>query len=99
MGRLPRLILALAVASAALAAAPAPTPSPSPKAAATPFVEGTVVGPDGKPVAGALVSVQLAAAVNFGEPTMTARTDSAGRFRIAVKSASTHIVRVEAPGL
>ena len=99
MGRLPRLILALAVASAALAAAPAPTPSPSPKAAATPFVEGTVVGPDGKPVAGALVSVQLAAAVNFGEPTMTARTDSAGRFRIAVKSASTHIVRVEALGL
>ena len=30
---------------------------------------------------------------------MTARTDSAGRFRIAVKSASTHLVRVEALGL
>jgi len=112
MGRLPRLVLVLAVAAALAgegranaqapttpARAPAPAASPSPKAAATPFVEGTVVGPDGKPVAGALVSVQLAAMINFGEPTMTARTDSAGRFRIAVKSASTHIVRVEALGL
>jgi protocatechuate 3,4-dioxygenase beta subunit len=99
MGRLPRLIAFFAIAAAVLAASPAPTPSPSPKAATTPFVEGTVVGPDGKPVAGALVSVQLAAMINFGEPTMTARTDSAGRFRIAVKSASTHMVRVEAPGL
>jgi len=80
-------------------ASPAPAASPSPKAAATPFIEGTVVGPDGKPVAGALVSVQLAAAINFGEPTITARTDSAGRFRIAVKSGSMHIVRVEALGL
>jgi len=86
---------------------PGPRPSPSPSSSATPpppaavarFVEGTVVGPDGKPVTGALVSVQLAAAINFGEPTMTARTDAAGRFRVPVKSASLHILRVDAAGL
>ncbi|HET6898427.1 MAG TPA: carboxypeptidase-like regulatory domain-containing protein, partial [Vicinamibacteria bacterium] len=103
MGRLPCLAIALVLVAASLGASPAPAPSPapspSPKAPLTPFVEGTVVGPDGKPVAGALVSVQLAAMMNFGEPTLTARTDPAGRFRIAVKSASTHMIRVEAPGL
>jgi protocatechuate 3,4-dioxygenase beta subunit len=62
-------------------------------------IAGTVVGPDGKAVAGALVSVQLATVINFGEPTLTGRTDAAGRFRVPVKSAANHMVRVEAAGL
>ncbi|HEY8150685.1 MAG TPA: carboxypeptidase-like regulatory domain-containing protein, partial [Vicinamibacteria bacterium] len=86
-------------ASPAPAASLPPSASPSPAATAARSIEGTVVGPDGKPVTGALVSVQVAAVMNFGEPTMTARTDAAGRFRIPVKSASTHILRVDAPGL
>jgi large repetitive protein len=86
-----------AAASPAPAVSPSPSPSPAPAAARS--IEGTVVGPDGKPVTGALVSLQVAAVMNFGEPTMTARTDAAGRFRVPVKSAATHILRVDAPGL
>jgi large repetitive protein len=86
-------------ASPAPAASPVPSPSPSPAVAAARVIEGTVVGPDARPVAGALVSVQVAAVMNFGELTMTARTDAAGHFRVPVKSVATHILRVDAPGL
>src|SRR5262245_12248705 len=60
-------------------------------------LEGMVAGPDGKPVAGATV-----AARRVGEPAAhpaAGRTDAAGRFRLALSSASPHLVRVEAPGL
>ncbi|PYQ56087.1 MAG: hypothetical protein DMF78_00005, partial [Acidobacteria bacterium] len=58
-----------------------------------------MVGPDGKPVVGALVSVQAALLYGYPEPAVTARTDAAGRFRVPVKTAAAQTVRVEAPGL
>lgn len=83
--------------SSAAAASPAANASPAPTAARV--LEGTVVGPDAKPVAGALVAVQPAAGFSFGEPTATTRTDAIGHFRVPVKTASLYLVRVEALGL
>lgn len=61
------------------------TPSPSPPTAAEPqiTVRGTVVDPDGKPVAG----VRVAATVWKGAPRETT-TDSTGRFEITAVQAS-----------
>jgi protocatechuate 3,4-dioxygenase beta subunit len=106
-------LLAAATAFAAPPPAPAPAPSPSPapaaKAAAPgksvplgPILEGTVVGPDGKPVAEAFVSAWPTGLRSFPAPTarpLLARTDATGRFRLALNERGPHGVRVEVPGL
>ncbi|HEV7501511.1 MAG TPA: carboxypeptidase-like regulatory domain-containing protein, partial [Vicinamibacteria bacterium] len=105
--------LAVAVASPAPPpAAPPPSPAPSPAitgrpaAAPTrpapspippPVLEGTVRGPDGKPVADARVR-GWTEEVDIPYPPGTASTDAAGRFRLAVRSLSPVTVRVEAHG-
>jgi carboxypeptidase family protein len=82
--------------AAARTASPAPAPAPAP--ARAPVLDGTVTGPDTKPVAGALVSAQPAA-FGMAEPPRTTRTDTSGRFHLDVKSPAVHVVRVEATGL
>ena len=75
-----------------------PAPQPTPKSVATTVLEGTIKGPDGKPVGGALVSA--APTVGRGdEPARTSRTDAAGHFKIALASSDPHDIRVEARGL
>ena len=64
----------------------------------SPALEGTVRGPDGKPVEKALVAVQPSSAEFFGAP-LTTRSDLSGRFRLSLTSAGLHTVRVEARGL
>jgi large repetitive protein len=104
---IPALLL-LAFASFGFQAAPArPTAAAPPKPAArpaapVPVLEGIVKGPDGKPLAQALVAARpIGGGGPFFEetPTVTARTDEAGRFKMALKSARPHNVRVEFRGL
>src|SRR3954468_20072469 len=75
--------------------APAPTAAPTP----APVLEGTVTGPDTRPVAGALVSAQPVSAYGMMEPPRTTRTDPSGRFHLDARSRAVHVVRVEAAGL
>jgi large repetitive protein len=86
------------VLAASVAAHGAPPPPPQPaRSQAAPVLEGTVVGPDGKLLAGAVV-----AARRMGEPParpVTGQTDDGGQFRLTLASASPHVVRVEVPGL
>lgn len=70
-----------------------PTPSPTPP----PVLEGTVKGPDQKPVEGALVIARSSAGPY--EPPLSTRTDASGRFRLTAKRPVPHTVRVEARGL
>src|SRR5258707_11996414 len=99
--------LALAVALAAPPPKKAPPASsrPSPAAAKpapkpTPYsvLTGSVRGPDGKPVDGALVLYRSLAAASR-ELAATTRTDAEGRFRAELKTAGLVYVRVTAKGL
>ena len=104
------LVLAAALSSAGLiaaspapAASAAPSPAPRPAARLSPgpaaaVIEGVVRGPDGKPLAGALVAAS-SEHPDFARPPATARTTAAGQFRLAPRAASSFIVRVEAAGL
>jgi protocatechuate 3,4-dioxygenase beta subunit len=91
------------VPSFAQPARPAPSPSPAaaaspaPKPPPTPVLEGVVRGPDGKPVADALVGARLAAAGPQDFP-VTGRTDAAGAFRLRMARLSLYVLRVEARG-
>ena len=76
------------------AAKPAARPTPTPP----PVLEGTVKGPDGKPVEKALV-IARPVDLPLGETPLYARTDAAGRFQIRLTSGGLHHVRVEAAGL
>jgi hypothetical protein len=71
-----------------------PAPSPSPP----PVLEGTVKGPDGRPIEKALV-VARAANAHWTDVPATARTDSRGAFRLTLKRPRLYNVRVEAKGL
>jgi carboxypeptidase family protein len=60
--------------------------------------EGSVVGPDARPVANALVLVRPAGAAE-GERAEAVRTDASGRFRMTFERAALRDLRVEAAGL
>jgi hypothetical protein len=59
---------------------------------------GTVRGPEGKPVAGALVVATLERP-DIAVAPASAKTDAGGQFRLPLRSASAFTLRVEAPGL
>jgi protocatechuate 3,4-dioxygenase beta subunit len=88
----PRAAQAPADAPAARSS-PRPAPSPTP----APVLDGTVKGPDGKPVVDALVMARSSS--DYNEPLVNTRTDASGRFRLAVRRAAPYTVRVEAKGL
>jgi protocatechuate 3,4-dioxygenase beta subunit len=97
---------AIASSAAAFQAAPpnrkaaGPAPSPAARPAPPPVLEGTVKGPDGKPVEGArLFCQQLIDSTGSGAPARKATTDGQGRFRIELPGASLATIRVEARGL
>jgi protocatechuate 3,4-dioxygenase beta subunit len=97
------LAVALAVPPPDKAPPPSPRPSPaatkpSPKPTPSPVLTGSVRGPDGKPVEGALVRYRPLAA-SYRELTATTRTDAEGRFRAELKMAGAAYVRVTAKGL
>ena len=99
------LAFAIAFASGAVVAAASPAPSlapsprPSPRAsAAAPVAAGTVRGPDGKPVAGALVVV-TPERLDIAVAPASAKTDAGGQFRVDLRSAAPFTLRVEAVGL
>lgn len=71
-------------------AAPRPTPPPA--------LEGTVRGPDGKPIANAFVAAR-SESPQPGESSVGTRTDAQGRFKLTIRSRATHRVRAESPGL
>jgi large repetitive protein len=82
-------------------ASPRPSPAatkPSPKPTPPPVLTGSVRGPDGKPVEGALVLYRPLAA-SSRELAATTRTDAEGRFRAELKTAGPVYVRVTAKGL
>jgi carboxypeptidase family protein len=94
------LILAIGFASASLVAAPraaAPSPRPAPSPAAT-IVDGTVRGPDAKPVAQARVILSIER-TDVPRPPSVTSTDAAGGFHFEVRSPAPFTVRVEAAGL
>jgi carboxypeptidase family protein len=70
-----------------------PRPSPTP----VPVLEGTVKGPDGKPIEGALVIAR--SSVDYSDAALSTQTDATGRFRVTVKRPVAHTVRFEARGL
>ncbi len=82
---------------------PRPSTTPRPKASAPVRVtavttlDGVVVGPDGKPVAKALVAAR--ALDDAMAESVVARTDSAGAFHIPLRRSGPQAVRVEAEGL
>jgi protocatechuate 3,4-dioxygenase beta subunit len=93
--------LVLAAVLSALAADPQTSRrarSPSPQPSAPPLLEGTVKGPDGKPVENALV-VAEPAQPGMHAPALSARTDAKGAFRIVLKRPGLQNVQVEAKGL
>lgn len=97
------LILAIALSSATAVAAASPSPAPSPRplpraSAAPPRTTGTVRGPDGQAVVGALVIVSQERLDIAVAPAST-KTDASGQFRVNLRSASPFTLRVEAPGL
>src|SRR5262245_46679175 len=94
--RLPSLLF---FGAAFLAAGQAPKPQtakPSPRPVLS--LEGTVRGPDGKPVEKALV-IALSGMADFGAGPLTATTDAKGAFRFNLKDAGPYFVRAEAAGL
>src|SRR6267378_7103099 len=76
--------------SAAAKASPKPTPPPG--------LVGSVRGPDGKPLEGALVLYRPLSA-SSGDVAATARTDAEGRFHVELKTPGPVYVRVTAKGL
>jgi hypothetical protein len=70
------LLACLAVLAATGQARPSPAARPSPKPAPPPIIEGTVKGPDGKPVEGALVLAGEVAG------SVRAVSDGGGRYRL-----------------
>ena len=81
----------------AATAAASPRPRPLATAQPEPVLRGIVKGPDGKPVGKALVIAWEPQRGN--EPPLTARTDAAGEFKIAVPGPSSYRLRVESPPL
>jgi carboxypeptidase family protein len=75
--------------------AAASRPAPAPKAT-PPVLEGTVRGPDGKPVEGALVVAAPLAWSDEAPPST--RTDAQGRFRLTERKSGPYDVLVQAPG-
>ena len=86
----------LAVLIALLTADPSPTPKPRPTPA--PVLEGRVQGPDGKPIAGAIV-VARSKTATWTDPPLSTTTDAAGSFRLPVKTGAAHDVWAHARGL
>lgn len=87
----------LACLTALASATPQTTPAaPKPKPTPLPALEGVVKGPDGKPVEAARI---LARPTSGLDETLGTSTDASGRFRIALKIAVPHTVRIEARGL
>ena len=62
------------------------------------MLEGTVKGPDAKPIEGALVSASPVVG-RWDEPARTCRTDATGHFKLDLARAELMSVRVEARGL
>lgn len=90
----------LALVFASVVVAPAPVPSPKaapPKPAPPPVFAGTVLGPDAKPVADAVVVAM--AAGEFNDPPIVTRTAADGTFRVTARRRGAHTIRVEARGL
>ena len=75
-----------------------PAPKPTPKPVVAPVLEGTVKGPDAKPIEGALVSASPVVG-RWNEPARTTRTDAAGHFKLELSSGDLLSVRIEARGL
>ncbi|HYU40586.1 MAG TPA: carboxypeptidase-like regulatory domain-containing protein, partial [Vicinamibacteria bacterium] len=101
----PSLALAVALAAPppdkAPPASPRPSPAatkPAPKPTPLAVLTGSVRGPEGKPVEGALVLYRPLAAASR-EMAATTRTDAEGRFRAELKTAGLVYVRVSAKGL
>lgn len=94
----PSWLVALILAALQAAAAPHPPPKPKATPAPPPVLEGRVVGPDGKPIDGAIV-VARDEKQRWTEPTLSTRTDKAGAFRFALKTRRPHLVWAQAPGL
>ncbi len=109
-----RIALVLAALAAAPLAAGSQGPKPTLPAAGSkasppparpgppPPLHGTVKGPDGKPVAEAQVMARPIAPAFPPGPTdapLTARTDPAGAFRLALRTRGPHTVSVVAKGL
>src|SRR5260221_1803298 len=85
--------------SRAAPAAPSTAASAATRAKpSAPVAEGTVRGPDGKPLAGALV-IAILERTDFSPPPATTRTDQGGQFRLTLRAASPFTLRVETPGL
>src|SRR6185436_12494093 len=91
-------LVALGSSGMQAASPPPPRPAASAVPAPSPVLEGTVKGPDGKPVEKALVLVHPQSAP-FADAPLTARTDASGRFRLALPRAEPSTVRVQATGL
>jgi protocatechuate 3,4-dioxygenase beta subunit len=77
-----------------VAAKPSPKPTPVPP----PVLTGTVRGPDGKPVEGAVILYKSLGAPGR-EPAAMTKTDAEGRFRADLRTAGPVYVRVSAKGL
>ena len=81
-------------------ASPSTMPAAAPKIpardSAPPVFEGTVTGPDGKPVSNAAVVISSPA--DMFEPPIVVRSDAEGRFRVTARRRGSHTVRVEAAG-
>src|SRR6187455_2048767 len=83
------------------AASPRPSPAaakPAPKPTPPPVLSGSVRGPDGKPVEGAIIIYKSLGAPGRELAVMT-KTDAEGRFRADLKTAGPVYVRVSAKGL
>src|SRR4029079_9471797 len=76
------------------AAKPSPKPTPAP----APVLSGSVRGPDGKPVEGAVIIYRSLGAPGRELAAMT-KTDADGRFRAGLKTAAPVYVRGSAKGL
>ncbi len=111
-----RLASALLAAAVAVSAAAAPAPSPAPKPAARPSpapssageIRGRVTGPDGKPVAGAVVRAVAFEGKKGGgdvrplagkDAPATAKTAADGAFAVSGLKGKSFAVRVDSPGL
>jgi protocatechuate 3,4-dioxygenase beta subunit len=93
------LPLLVAVSLEVVPAGPRAAPSKAVKPAAVlPVIEGTVKGPDGRPIEKALVVARIIGASRLDLPA-SARTDPTGAFRVTLKRAGLYDVRAEAKGL
>jgi len=63
-----------------------------------PFLHGVVIGPEGRPIAGALVMARPQTDPLTVPPCST-RSDASGAFRVALRQLAPHTVRIEAQGL